>query len=174
MTDAQMWETTEDRIFLRQALASLKNERSRQVLLMRYFARMTLEDVGIVLGISRERARQIDVEAIRQLRKFAEVQDILKQQQERDKAAAAFEDARRKTREQSEAQRKRERLEAANRVLREQQRRQLEIRRGEIREVNARNHYAVREPFIPTPICWDKIPLEMRGEVTHGLYGDYQ
>lgn len=56
---------------LAQALSELP-ERERKVLLLRYGLadgqRRTLEEVGVAFGITRERTRQIEAEALRRLR----------------------------------------------------------------------------------------------------------
>ena len=43
-------------------------DRMRQVLELRYMHDMTLEQVGQILGVTRERVRQIDAKAIRIIR----------------------------------------------------------------------------------------------------------
>lgn len=46
----------------------LLTERERQVLMLRYYRQMTLEDCGKVIGTQRERVRQIEAKALRKLR----------------------------------------------------------------------------------------------------------
>jgi RNA polymerase primary sigma factor len=62
---------------LLQALAAL-GERERSVLVLRYGLEgndpSTLEEIGRVLGLTRERVRQIEVEALRQLSRLREMQ----------------------------------------------------------------------------------------------------
>jgi RNA polymerase primary sigma factor len=61
---------SETRAALDAAIAQL-NERERQVLELRYFSgdtTVTLEKVGVQMGLTRERIRQIEAEALRKLR----------------------------------------------------------------------------------------------------------
>jgi RNA polymerase primary sigma factor len=64
---------------LQQALAAL-SERERQVLVLRYGLDddepKTLEQIGRRLGLTRERIRQIEVEALRRLASLREIQAI--------------------------------------------------------------------------------------------------
>lgn len=49
--------------------------RMRQVLELRYFHDMTLEQVGEILGVTRERVRQIESKALRILRANPEIRE---------------------------------------------------------------------------------------------------
>jgi RNA polymerase primary sigma factor len=64
---------------LQQALAAL-GERERQVLVLRYgladFEPKTLEEIGRRLGLTRERVRQIEVEALRRLASLREMESV--------------------------------------------------------------------------------------------------
>jgi len=64
---------------LQQALAAL-GERERQVLVLRYgladFEPKTLEEIGRRLGLTRERVRQIEVEALRRLASLREMEAV--------------------------------------------------------------------------------------------------
>jgi RNA polymerase primary sigma factor len=64
---------------LRQALAAL-GERERRVLVLRYGLDddepKTLEEIGRRLGLTRERIRQIQVEALRRLASLREIQAL--------------------------------------------------------------------------------------------------
>ena len=64
---------------LQQALAAL-SERERQVLVLRYGLDddepKTLEEIGRRLGLTRERIRQIQVEALRRLASMREIQAV--------------------------------------------------------------------------------------------------
>lgn len=48
-------------------------ERMRRVLELRYFHDMTLEQVGQIIGVTRERVRQIESKALRVLRSRSEL-----------------------------------------------------------------------------------------------------
>lgn len=53
-------------------------ERARQVLIMRYMHDMTLEQIGQALGITRERVRQIENNALQMIRENADLQDKIR------------------------------------------------------------------------------------------------
>lgn len=57
--------------YVAELLAGL-NERDRQVLVMRMFDEMTLEQVGDHFGLTKERVRQIEAKALEKLRKVAD------------------------------------------------------------------------------------------------------
>jgi RNA polymerase primary sigma factor len=59
--------TAHTSILVRAALAELP-ERERCVMRMRYFDDRTLADIGVILSVSRERARQIHARALGRLR----------------------------------------------------------------------------------------------------------
>ena len=48
--------------------APVLSERERRVLEMRYFQHKTLREIGEVFGVTRERVRQIEASAFRQIR----------------------------------------------------------------------------------------------------------
>lgn len=50
-------------------------ERMRTVLVLRYLEGMTLEQVGQIMGVTRERVRQIENKAIRMLRARPELRE---------------------------------------------------------------------------------------------------
>jgi RNA polymerase primary sigma factor len=64
---------------LAQALATL-GDRERQVIVLRYgladFEPKTLEEIGRRLGLTRERVRQIEVEALRRLERLPEIESV--------------------------------------------------------------------------------------------------
>jgi len=82
--------TDEIKPMLRDAVAAL-NERESQVLSMRFGLdgpRHTLKEVGAAQGVKRERARQIEVQALRRVRRWCRdhgIWDLLKEQLEKEK-----------------------------------------------------------------------------------------
>lgn len=76
-----LFEESEDHSNIRQILQDLENERDRQVIIMRYGLddnnAKTLGEVAEILGISRERVRQIEERAIRLIRKEAQKAGML-------------------------------------------------------------------------------------------------
>ena len=75
-------ETVEDSLrseALAQALAAL-SERERHVIILRYGLAdaepKTLEDIGRRLGLTRERVRQIETEALKRLAKLREMESV--------------------------------------------------------------------------------------------------
>jgi len=76
-----LFEESENHSGIKQILEDLENERDRQVVVMRYGLDdnnpKTLGEVAEILGISRERVRQIEERAIRLIRKEAQKAGIL-------------------------------------------------------------------------------------------------
>jgi len=76
-----LFEESEDQSNIRRILEELENERDRQVIVMRYGLddnnAKTLGEVAEILGISRERVRQIEERAIRIIRKEAQKAGML-------------------------------------------------------------------------------------------------
>lgn len=52
-------------------------QKMRKVLELRYFHNMTLEEVGDLMGITRERVRQIEQKALRILRANPDIRDAV-------------------------------------------------------------------------------------------------
>ena len=67
------------RDILEQALDML-SDREKKIILLRYGllgkAPLTLEEIGKILGITRERVRQIQNKAVARLRTFASIQEL--------------------------------------------------------------------------------------------------
>jgi RNA polymerase primary sigma factor len=68
---------TDDRAELLQAALAKLPERERGVLHARFFEDKTLVEIGEQLGVSRERARQIEFNALKTLRKFSKLTERL-------------------------------------------------------------------------------------------------
>lgn len=63
-----------DRRLLVCALMDKLDDRRRDVLIMHYVDEMTLEEIGQIYGITRERVRQIERDAIRRIKYWARYQ----------------------------------------------------------------------------------------------------
>jgi RNA polymerase sigma factor (sigma-70 family) len=64
-------ERTLDRQWLVGTLLSKLDDRRRDVLVMHYVEEMTLEEIGDVYGVTKERVRQIERDAIRRVKYWA-------------------------------------------------------------------------------------------------------
>lgn len=63
-----------DRRLIVCALMDMLDDRRRDVLIMHYVDEMTLEEIGQIYGITRERVRQIERDAIRRIKYWARYQ----------------------------------------------------------------------------------------------------
>lgn len=61
-------EFNEMKLRVRKLLQAIKDPRDRKIIEMRFFSTMTLTDIGIELGVSKERIRQLEGRALEQMR----------------------------------------------------------------------------------------------------------